>query len=209
MINIKITIYSPCICCIQILLHPLRLGSWSAGSGGFQAADGREGAKCNLSLQWSVWRFGLIIWNIWVLDNIHYIYMDRYIYIWIVIYIYTSLYIYINTIMYTTMHICIVMYIYIHIHTRHFGIPQFWGSPLEHFWTPQFHHPAVPSHYRAAKPLWLLVQGWTKSNMLGNVKSIPLIYSVGLRESVNPISVYVHSNFGSFFLSFFSCLGPP
>ena len=68
------------------------------------------------------------------------------------------MYIYIlyNTIVYTTMHICIVMYIYIfyiHIHTRHFGIAQFWGNPLEHFWTPQFHHPAVPSHYRAAKPL--------------------------------------------------------
>lgn len=120
MINIKITIYSPCICCIQILLHPLRLGSWSAGSGGFQAADGREGAKCNLSLQWSVWRFGLIIWNIWVLDNIH----NIYIYIHIII---LCIYILYNTIVYTTMHICIVMYIYIlYTHTY----TPFWHSPI-------------------------------------------------------------------------------
>ena len=114
MINIKITIYSPCICCIQILLHPLRLGSWSAGSGGFQAADGREGAKCNLSLQWSVWRFGLIIWNIWVLDNIHNIYIYGSLYI----YTYTSLYY-----VYIKIQLCIQQCTYIHIHTRHFGIP--------------------------------------------------------------------------------------
>ena len=121
----------------------------------------------------------------------------QYIYIWIVIYIYTYtslyyVYIYNYNYVYNNAHI----YTYIHAILAYLNF----GETL---WNTFGHPSSTTQRFLLIIGLLSLVQGWTKSNMLGIVKSIPLIYSVGLRESVNPISVYVHSNFGSFLIIFF------